>query len=49
MFDYPIWFWVGYHNGKPLIGSMNGYNPLQAHYGGFVVINNSGPIILFFF
>jgi hypothetical protein len=37
------------HNGKPLIANTNGYNPLQAHYGGFVVANNSGPIFLFFF
>jgi hypothetical protein len=27
----------------------SGYNPLQAHYGDFVVADNSGPIFLFFF
>ncbi len=45
----PIWLWVVYHNGKPLIASMSGYNPLHAHYGCFVVVDNNGPIILFFF
>jgi hypothetical protein len=28
---------------------MSGYNPLQDHYGGFVMANNSGAIILFYF
>jgi hypothetical protein len=36
-------------NGEPLIANMSGYNPLQAHYGGFVVADNSGPIFWFFF
>jgi hypothetical protein len=39
----------GFHNGKPLIVSMSGYNPLQGHYGGFVVADNDVRIILFFF
>jgi hypothetical protein len=37
------------HSGKSLIANTNGYNPLQAHYGGFVVVENSGPIFLFLF
>ncbi len=37
------------HNGKPLIASMSGYNLLHAHYGGFVMVDNSGSFIYFFF
>jgi hypothetical protein len=47
--DHQIWFWVVYHIGKPLIAIISGYNQLQAHYGGFVVANNNGPIIYFYF
>jgi hypothetical protein len=47
--NHPNWLWVVYHRGKPLIANTSGYNPLQAHYGDFVVVDNSGPIFLFFF
>jgi hypothetical protein len=46
--NHPIWLWVVYHNGKPLIVGTSGYNPLYGHYGGFVVVDNNGPIIYFF-
>jgi hypothetical protein len=34
---------------KPLIANMSGYNLLHAHYGGFVVTDNTGPFIFLFF
>jgi hypothetical protein len=43
---HPNWFWVVYNSGKPLIASINECNWLQTHYGGFVVVDNNGPIFL---
>jgi hypothetical protein len=48
MHNHPNWLWVVYHSGKPLIASINGCNPLQAHYGGFVMANNNGANFILF-